>query len=151
MKFTKIIFGVTIASLLSTSIFAEENKTKISKTEATKTDLVISKSSPPIVGGTLLNISVTEIVTTGYRASELLKSDIYNQAGEKIGSIDDIIIAGGSHVSFAIISVGGFLGMGDRLVAVPAVLFENGEKGRIILPKATKSDLNALPEFKYTK
>jgi hypothetical protein len=51
-------------------------------------------------------------------------------------------------VSFAIMSIGGFLGLGSRLVAIPIEQL-NEEKGRFILPGATKEALTKLPEFKY--
>ncbi len=50
-----------------------------------------------------------------------------------------------------VISVGGFLGIGDRLVAVPATLFTSNKKGQVVFPNGKKEDLEALPEFKYTK
>ena len=138
MKLTKITSTVAMIALLTSGAFADENKT-----EATETT--------PVVGGTVIDISVTEILATGYRASKLIGSDIYNKDGDKIGTIDDFILGSDKSVSFAVISVGGFLGMGARHIAVPATLFERNEKGQLVLPNAKKEDLMALPEFKYAK
>ena len=147
MKFTKIIFVVTTASLFSSAVFADNNKTM-----AIETDVSVATIAPtPIVGSTVVDLVATEIVSTGYRTSKLLRSHIYNQEGEMIGKVDDVIIGGNSNISFAIIAVGGFLGIGDRLVAVPAILFEDGGNGKIILPNATKQDLGILPEFRYAR
>jgi hypothetical protein len=57
-------------------------------------------------------------VAKGYRTSKLMGSDVVNDHDERIGTIDDIII-GRDRVLFAVIQVGGFLGLGGHLVAVP--------------------------------
>jgi sporulation protein YlmC with PRC-barrel domain len=103
------------------------------------------KDKEPVVGGTLTSVNVDIVATTGYRASKLLKSDIYNDEGEKIGRLDDFIVGSEEKVSVAIVAVGGFLGM----VAVPAVLFENDSQGQVVLPGATLDRLKALPAFQY--
>ncbi len=53
-------------------------------------------------------------------------------------------------VSYAIVGVGGFLGMGERDVAVPVSKFKQ-QMGKIVLKGATKDALKAAPEFKYAK
>jgi hypothetical protein len=50
--------------------------------------------------------------------------------------------------SYAILSVGGFLGMGTHLVAVPFDSLQISSK-QVTLLNATKDSLLALPEFKY--
>ena len=107
--------------------------------------------SDPVVGGAVMAVNVDIVATTGYRASKLLGSDIYNDKGDKIGVLDDFIVGSDANVSVAVISVGGFLGMGDRKVAVPASLFESNQKGQTVLPDATADQLKALPEFLYAK
>jgi hypothetical protein len=107
--------------------------------------------SAPVVGGTILSVDIEVVTTTGYRASKLLGSAIYNDQGEKIGSLDDFIVGSNANVSVAVVAVGGFLGMGARMVAVPATLFESNEQGQTVLPGATKEVLKALPEFRYVK
>ena len=86
-------------------------------------------------------------VALGYRVSELTGKAVYNDAGEDIGKLDDFII-NRDRVLFVILSVGGFLGIGDRLVALPySSLRIKGD--RIVLPGATKAALNKLPAFRY--
>jgi sporulation protein YlmC with PRC-barrel domain len=88
-------------------------------------------------------------VADGYRFSKLRGQTIYNSTNEKIGELDDLII-GKDRVLFAIIQVGGFLGIGSRLVAVPYTSLQISQEGkRILLPGATKEQLKALPEFVY--
>jgi hypothetical protein len=90
-----------------------------------------------------------EIVAAGVRASRLIGSYVYNDEREDIGSIDDLIIGADDRVEFAILSVGGFLGLGAHLVAVGFDSLETDDAGRIVLPGATREELERLPEFKY--
>ena len=107
--------------------------------------------SDPVVGGSIMAVNVDVVATTGYRASKLLGADIYNDQGEKIGVLDDFIVGSDANISVAVVSVGGFLGMGDRKVAVPASMFTSNEQGQTVLPEVTKDQLKALPEFLYAK
>ena len=90
-----------------------------------------------------------EVVAAGVRASRLIGSYVYNDEKEDIGSVDDLMIGEDDRVEFAILSVGGFLGLGARLVAVPFDSLETDDSGRIILPGATREELERLPGFKY--
>ena len=88
-------------------------------------------------------------VADGYRASKLRGTKVVNPKNENIGSLDDLIV-GKDSVLFAIIQVGGFLGLGSRLVAVPYKSLQiNADGSRIVLPGATREQLKSLPEFKY--
>jgi len=107
------------------------------------------KDVAPVAGRTLMAVNVDIVATTGYRASKLLGSEIYNHKGEIIGKLDDFIVGSEEKVSVAVVAVGGFLGMGRRMVAVSAELFESNAQGQVVLPGATKDQLKALPEFQY--
>ena len=86
-------------------------------------------------------------VSNGHRASKIVGSSIINANNETIGKVDDVIVSDAGEVPYAVISVGGFLGIGDKLVVVPFEVLQFGEK--TMLPGATKDELKALPEFKY--
>jgi sporulation protein YlmC with PRC-barrel domain len=84
----------------------------------------------------------------GFRASKLSGSTVYNRDKDRIGTIDDLILSPSERNAFAILSVGGFLGMGKHYVAVPFSSLQISNK-EVVLPDATKTSLEALPEFKY--
>ena len=93
----------------------------------------------------------TDVVqlASGYRASKLSGADVYNRNKDNIGTLDDLIVSPGTErTTYAILSVGGFLGMGKHLVAVPFNDLQIDNR-RVVLPEATKKSLEALPEFKY--
>jgi sporulation protein YlmC with PRC-barrel domain len=54
-----------------------------------------------------------------WRASKVAGLNVYNDANESVGSINDLLMDKSGNVKAAVISVGGFLGMGAHLVAVP--------------------------------
>jgi len=108
-------------------------------------------ATDPVAGGSIMAVNVDIVATTGYRASKLLGSNIYNDQGDKIGVLDDFIVGSDVNISVAVVAVGGFLGMGDRKVAVPASMFTNNQQGQTVLPNVTKDQLKALPEFLYAK
>jgi sporulation protein YlmC with PRC-barrel domain len=85
---------------------------------------------------------------TGYRLSKVRGSTVYNDSNESVGKVDDIILSVDGRSSFAILSVGGFLGLGDHLVALPYDSLKITDE-RIVLPGGSKEQLKALPEFKY--
>ena len=90
-------------------------------------------------------------VALGLQASKLIGMDVRNSKGEKIGTIDDLVIVPGAHI-FAVLQVGGFLGLGGHLVAVPfESLTMTAGGSRASLPGGTKEALKKLPEFQYKK
>jgi sporulation protein YlmC with PRC-barrel domain len=54
-----------------------------------------------------------------WRSSKLVGATVYNDRGDSIGTIDDLLVGDDGRVSGAVISVGGFLGLGSKLVEVP--------------------------------
>jgi sporulation protein YlmC with PRC-barrel domain len=89
----------------------------------------------------------------GMRASKIVGSSVYNDHDEKIGSVDDLVI-GSDKTLNAIISVGGFLGLGSKMVEVPFVKLQFGNtKGssdnRVVMPGVTKDSLNGMPDYHY--
>jgi sporulation protein YlmC with PRC-barrel domain len=130
-----------------------------------------------------------------WRASKVVGLSVYNDNNESIGSINDLLTDRNGNIKAVVIGVGGFLGMGSQLVAVPfdKIKFVNepvaytGAAGAPNAPgtrppsttttgaanpnpppamantakpnpwypdhavlNATKDDLKAMPEFKYS-
>src|SRR5712671_3070916 len=96
-----------------------------------------------------LTLEETAVVLKGWRASKLLRADVYNDENKKIGKIEDMIVSPDGKVSVAVIDVGGFLGVGKHRVAIPVDQFSDINAKKLVLPKATKETLKAMPEFRY--
>jgi sporulation protein YlmC with PRC-barrel domain len=54
-----------------------------------------------------------------WRASGLVGATVYNDQGDSIGTVNDLLLSSDGTIQNAVISVGGFLGIGSKLVAVP--------------------------------
>jgi hypothetical protein len=85
-------------------------------------------------------------------ASRLVGLSIQNNGNETIGDIDDIVLTDAGAVKAYVVSVGGFLGMGTKYVAIDpkaVALARQDEKTWKATMNATKDQLKAAPEYKY--
>ena len=96
-----LLAGVAGSMLLASSAFAAEDTT--TKTPAPATTTAATNTS----------------FHGDWRASKVVGLNVYNEKNENVGSINDLLMDKEGNVKAAVISVGGFLGMGARLVAVP--------------------------------
>jgi sporulation protein YlmC with PRC-barrel domain len=94
--------GVAGSLLLASAAFAAENATSPSTTTSTSQ-------------ATATNTSFQG----DWRVSKVVGLNVYNDQNENVGSINDMLMDKGGSIKAAVISVGGFLGLGSRLVAVP--------------------------------
>jgi hypothetical protein len=105
----------------------------------------------PMAGYETVGVSVAEsqVAAAGWSAErQILHKPVYNSDHKKIGVITDIIISPEKSLSYAVVGVGGFLGMDRHDVLVPFNHFRS-ENGKYMLPGATKPMLKSLPGFKY--
>jgi len=116
--------------------------------------LVIASGAAYSVAQTAgVSVSTVELrdVAAGWSAKkQILGKDVYNDTGEKVGEINDLIVTPAKAVSYAIVGVGGFLGMGEHEIAVPVGKLKQ-EQDKIVLHGATKEALKAAPKFEYAK
>jgi hypothetical protein len=95
----------------------------------------------------LVKVDVQKLAA-GYRASKVIGSSVLNDANETIGTIDDLLVSLDGKQPYAVLSIGGFLGMGAHLVIVPYDSLKFADN-KVTLPGGTKDGLRMLPEFKY--
>jgi len=81
-----------------------------------------------------------------HRISKILGTDVRNKTGDKIGEVRDLVVDGSGTIRLAIVSTGGFVGVGDRLHAVPWDALALGPKDDLILD-IDKGRLQAAPGF----
>ena len=95
----------------------------------------------------ILAVVDVKLVALGLRISELTGKPVYNPQGQKVGNVDDFIIQR-DKVLMTIINVGGFLGIGGRLIAIPYSSLQMTPKG-MVLPGASKQAVGKLHAFRY--
>ena len=87
------------------------------------------------------------------RASKLIGMNIYNDAGESLGEINELVLNGSqSQISYVVLSFGGWMGIQDKLFAIPWNQFQQRgtEPGKLYL-NATKEQLKSAPGFDQDK
>jgi sporulation protein YlmC with PRC-barrel domain len=86
--------------------------------------------------------------TDAIAATRVIGTDVYNSAGDQIGTIEDVMLEKTSNgIMFAVIGFGGFLGLGEKYHAVPwAVLDYDPDRGGYVVP-FTKEQLQAAPSY----
>ncbi len=89
-----------------------------------------------------------------WRARVFLGAKVQNSAGETVGDINDLMFDPAGRISTVVLGVGGFLGMGEKDVAVPygALTFKADKDGaRVIVVALSKDALKLAPAFKATE
>src|SRR5262249_23576749 len=105
MLMKSIAAGIAGSALLATVAFAQSPP-------AATTD------KAPAASTTATTTTVTSAAGE-WRTSKMDGLKIYNDANENIGTINDLLMDKSGAIKIAVIGVGGFLGMGEHLVAVP--------------------------------
>ncbi|EKO37857.1 MAG: PRC-barrel protein [Solidesulfovibrio magneticus str. Maddingley MBC34] len=105
--------------------------------------------APPVVGTIGITSEEVKTLAKGWSIKkDILNKDVYNDANEKVGVVEDIVVTPDKALSYAIVGTGGFLGMAKHDVVIPINQLKM-KSGRINLPGATKESVKAMPEFKY--
>jgi sporulation protein YlmC with PRC-barrel domain len=82
-------------------------------------------------------------------ASDYIGKTVYDQSGNNIGEVNDLIVSGDGNVEAVILGVGGFLGIGEKDVAVntqAVQMVQDGDTQRLVV-QATKETLEAAPTY----
>jgi sporulation protein YlmC with PRC-barrel domain len=105
-----------------------------------------------IAGETKLGVTTVELndIIKGWSVRrQILGQHVYNDKGEKIGEVEDIIITPERSASYAIVSTGGFLGIGSHDVAIPGTQLKLSNDR--LVPGATKDLIRTMPRFEYAR
>jgi sporulation protein YlmC with PRC-barrel domain len=84
--------------------------------------------------------------TSAIRVSKVLGTKVQNPAGQKIGQVEDVILDKESnHIMFAVLSFGGFLGVGEKYYPVPWSSLDYDENQSSYVVGYTKEQLQGAP------
>lgn len=110
-------------------------------------------SAPALAQTPITETASVAVAPSDALASNLVGLDVNNAANEDIGEIEDLVLDSSMKVKGLVLSVGGFLGLGDRYVVVPPnavkVTFDGTAKEWKGTSTLTREQLKAMPEFKY--
>ncbi|NOJ39848.1 PRC-barrel domain-containing protein [Bradyrhizobium australiense] len=95
------------AALLSAAVFSASAYAQTAQT-----------AQPAAPAATTAGSQEKMMLKGNWRASKLMGLDVYNEANEKLGDINELILDKTGKVNAVVIGVGGFLGMGEHDIAV---------------------------------
>jgi sporulation protein YlmC with PRC-barrel domain len=114
---------------------------------------VCQQANAQVAGAQPIGVSVeqAQLIVEGWSVKKsLLGKSIYNDSGEKVGVLHDIIIAPDNAVSFGIVAAHQFLGVSQHDVAIPLSQLDYVD-GKLVWAGATRDAVKAIPAFQYSK
>lgn len=86
-------------------------------------------------------------------SSKLVGTTVYNNKNENVGEVEDLVIENGRTLTGVVVSVGGFLGLGESYVVLdPSTLAVSNKDGKWAVHADTDKDtLKNAPKFEYSK
>lgn len=154
----KVLLAIGVATLLSVPAMAQttteptQTPTTTAPTTTTESPAPAENAAAPSATSTTDTGMFVTVQPTDDLGSKLIGLNITNSSDEDVGEIQDIVISGDKLAGY-IVSVGGFLGMGERYVIVAPsaiqVTYAENDKTWSAKMDTTKDQLTAAPEFKY--
>ena len=145
----RVLTATALSAVLAVPAFAQQPMSK-PDTPMAKPDTTHQNSADmPAKAGFVQQQSDNE-----WRGSKLIGTSVYGPDNKSIGKIDDVIVAGDGQIKAAVVGVGGFLGVGEKDVAVPfSALNITRKPDSSTIDKITvsysKDQLNNAPKFAY--
>jgi sporulation protein YlmC with PRC-barrel domain len=132
-----ILFTATAVSLLTFTVLAQDNNPPQTERPVYARD----RMAHPMPHGHRLNSAA--------KASDVLGMTVKNLQGEKLGTVENLAVdVESGRIVQVILSTGGFIGVGDRLSAVPPGALHHDVVNKVLHLDATKEKLKSAPEFK---
>jgi sporulation protein YlmC with PRC-barrel domain len=107
----------------------------------------------PSTGRSVVTHPSSSLSTDHWLASDVYKASVYDPSEHKIGDVTDLMIDGNGNVTAAIISVGGFIGVGQKDVVIPfkelKVSTRDGKDWLVL--NRTKDELKMAPAYNNTR
>jgi hypothetical protein len=100
-----------------------------------------------------LAVRFVDVKPADFMTTKLLGANVYNNQKEKLGEIEDLAIENGRNVTGIVVSVGGFLGIGESYVVLdPKTVVVSQKDGTWqAFVDTTKDTLKNAPKFTYSK
>jgi hypothetical protein len=137
----KLLATTALATLVAAAAYGQEQPAPASPDPQTTTQPAAPPAQPP-----------RPVQADAYLASNFLGESVYNGTGDNaqnIGDVNDIVIDSKGQAKSIVVGVGGFLGIGEKSVALdfPKLSWMEANGDRWLVTDATKEQLDALPEF----
>jgi len=142
-----LLATTALATLLATSAYAQETNNNATGTQPAAP---ATQEAAPATGQ---NAPLTEV--TGHLASDMIGETVYNGTtaeAENIGEVNDLVVSKEGNIESLIIGVGGFLGLGERDVAIQfdQATWADRDGDRLLIVQMTKEQLEGMQPFDKT-
>ena len=140
----RLFTAASVAALVAIPALAQDNTMPGTTTTLPKTTMSPAPSEQK-------HSAVDAVAAGDISANDLINKSVKNAANESIGDINDLRIDNSGKIAAVIVGVGGFLGMGEKDVALPfnELAFGRDENGKLVVTaKVSKESLQAAPEWK---
>ncbi len=144
----KLLATTAIATLVSTGAFAQTATTTTEPAQAP----AATETAPAAQAPEGMAVDQSQVSSEGQLASNLIGENVYNSTAddaEKVGDVNDLVLSPEGQIEAIVIGVGGFLGIGEKDVAIEYKTIDWAERNgdRWIVIAATEDELKALPSF----
>ena len=164
MKARHLATAAVLSLGLTGAAWAQTNSTPSPTAPASGTPPAASDQASPSTGspgmGSGSSMGSSSTMTTapdatggamaGVDARELIGTDIKNAQNEKVGEVQAVQLDSAGKVRNLIVGVSGFLGLGERAVALQPSAVTVADNGDTIRTTLTKDQLKAMPEYQYS-
>ncbi|HYH17660.1 MAG TPA: PRC-barrel domain-containing protein [Azospirillum sp.] len=158
----ELIAAVSVLALMTGTALAQSStspgaagstagSTSGSTMQKSDQDSTVTSTGGATTGTTAGATMPAPAATTTASADKMLGKNVYGKDGEKLGEVEDIILDGADgKAKQLVISSGGFLGIGEKQVAVDFDQAKwNASEDRLELSTLTRNDVKSMAEFKY--
>ncbi|ACF02330.1 PRC-barrel domain protein [Rhodopseudomonas palustris TIE-1] len=155
---------LSIAFATAATVALAQSKSPSETNNGPNTTAVQSNASTPAKASTeergfqvantaTMAVRFVTVKPADFMTSRLVGATVYNNQSESLGEISDLVVDNGKTISGVVVSVGGFLGMGESYVVLdPSTVVLNDKDGTWrAFVDTTKDNLKAAPKFKYSK
>ncbi len=148
-QFSRYVVAGLFAISLPAAAMAQDAKDQPPSAPAPAASAPASPASEPDAGNPNLSVATVKM-DGGTRASKVIGASVTNSSNQEVGTVNDLIMDKDNKIILGVISLGGILGVGGKLVAVPFPSLHIDDGGKVTLPNGSKDSLNKMPGFTYT-
>ena len=133
----KLITTASLVALMAVPAFAQDTTAPAPSATPSQSETTMEKPAAAYKGQLSVN--------------DLINKSVKNAANESVGDINDIRIDADGNIAAVIVGVGGFLGLGEKNVALPydqLSFMRDSDGSLVVTADVTKDSLQAAPEWK---
>lgn len=105
--------------------------------------------APPVMSQAFAQAKPGEVSAQNMRSSKLIGMTVYNDQGQNVGKVEDVVVKAGGLEPVLVLSVGDFVGGGAKLVGVP-VSHVQVRADKVYMPTATKGHLTEMAPWQWS-